>query len=147
MENECPFWAQQRMCNSNKCAICECSENEIPVFWKQHLQTRDEGVFNHVLSSTTKECPRFANDWCHESDEYDPKAIYVNLEKNKESYTAYDGMEVWRAIYKENCMIEKLQSLDLSNTCSEETLLYQLISGLHASVNMHVSKNFFDQKT
>lgn len=35
----------------------------------------------------------------------------------------------------------------MSNTCSEETLLYQLISGFHGSVNMHVSKNFFDQKT
>jgi hypothetical protein len=53
-------------------------------------------------------------------------------------------MEIWKAIYQENCMIEKLQELDVSNTCSEETLLYQLISGMHASVNMHVSKNFFD---
>eukprot|EP00347_Sterkiella_histriomuscorum_P022963 403336472 len=147
MENECPFWAQQRMCNSNKCSICECSENEIPVFWKKHQQSKDQKVFDQMLevSSTTKDCPT-SNEWCHQ-DEHDSKSIYVNLEKNKESYTAYDGMEVWRAIYKENCMIEKLQSLDMSNTCSEETLLYQLISGFHASVNMHVSKNFFDQKT
>ena len=35
MEKECPFWAQQRMCNSNKCSICECEDKEIPVFWKK----------------------------------------------------------------------------------------------------------------
>lgn len=44
-------------------------------------------------------------------------------------------------------MIEKLKELDMSNTCSEETLLYQLISGLHGSINMHVSRNFIDVKT
>lgn len=44
-------------------------------------------------------------------------------------------------------MIEKFKELDVSKTCSEETLLYQLISGMHASVNMHVAKNFYDQKT
>lgn len=43
-------------------------------------------------------------------------------------------------------MIERLKNVDLSNTCSEETLLYQLISGLHGSINMHVSKNFYDIK-
>lgn len=44
-------------------------------------------------------------------------------------------------------MIEKLKNLDVSNTCSEETLLFQLISGLHASINMHVAKNFYDHKS
>lgn len=36
MEKECPFWAQARLCNSNKCTICECGENEVPAFWKQN---------------------------------------------------------------------------------------------------------------
>lgn len=55
-------------------------------------------MFNHALSSTTKDCPQSVDEWCAE-DEYDPQAIYVNLEKNKESYTAFDGMQVWKAIY------------------------------------------------
>ncbi|CDW82655.1 endoplasmic oxidoreductin-1 [Stylonychia lemnae] len=144
MEYECPFWAQQRMCNSNKCAICECTENEIPSFWKSHQQKTE--IFDHRLSSTSKDCPTTGDEWCAE-EEHDPKSVYVNLEKNKESYTAYEGMQIWKAIYQENCMIEKFKELDVSKTCSEETLLYQLISGMHASVNMHVSKNFYDQKT
>ena len=28
--------------------------------------------------------------------------------------------------------------------CSEETLLYQIISGIHGSINMHVSHNFHE---
>jgi hypothetical protein len=84
-------------------------------------------MFNHTLVSTSKNCPHSAFEWCSE-DEHDPKAIYVNLEKNKESYTAYDGMQIWKAIYQENCMIERLKNLDLKNTCSEESVVYMVQS-------------------
>ena len=83
------------------------------------------------------------DEWCRE-DEHDTKAIYVNLVKNKESYTAYDGKQIWDAIYKENCMIERIQGINTNDTCTEETLLFQLISGLHTSINMHVSTNYMD---
>lgn len=111
------------MCKTNKCAICECSDNEIPAFWKKHEVSTSPDMFNHALASTTKDCPQALDEWCQE-DEFDPKAVYVNLEKNKESYTAYDGMQIWKAIYQENCMLEKLQNLDVKNTCSEETMLF-----------------------
>ena len=32
-------------------------------------------------------------------------------------------------------------------TCNEETLLYQAVSGLHASINMHIASNYFDSET
>ncbi len=41
-------------------------------------------------------------------------------------------------------MIEKLKNVDVSKTCSEQTILFQLISGLHTSINMHVAMNFID---
>lgn len=46
-------------------------------------------------------------------------------------------------------MLEKIEENQLNpvNQCSEETLLYQLVSGLHASINMHISANYFDQDT
>jgi ERO1-like protein alpha len=70
------------------------------------------------------------------------------LQENKESYTAYNGSNIWKAIYEENCMLDKISdqghSLTKLETCSEETLLYQTISGLHASVNMHVASRYFD---
>ena len=143
MENECPFWAIQRMCNSKKCAICECSENEIPSFWKNQLQESSEGMFGHALQSTQNDCPQSMSEWCAE-EEHDPKAVYVNIAKNRESYTAYEGQQIWNAIYEENCLLENIKDIDLENTCTEETLLYQLVSGLHTSINMHVTTHFTD---
>lgn len=41
-------------------------------------------------------------------------------------------------------MLERLKDIDLNSKCSEETLLYQLVSGLHTSINMHVSHNYVE---
>ena len=38
MERECPFWAQQRLCNSDKCSVCECEKNDVPSFWDKKLK-------------------------------------------------------------------------------------------------------------
>ena len=45
-------------------------------------------------------------EWCHNSEHTDPNAIMVDLSVNKETYTAFDGANVWGAIYKDNCMID-----------------------------------------
>ena len=81
------------------------------------------------------------DEWCAE-EESDPKAIYVNIAKNRESYTAYDGKQIWDAIYQENCLVDRIKDIDVQNTCTEETLLYQLVSGFHTSINMHVSTHY-----
>ena len=100
------------MCNSNKCSICECGEEEIPVFWRGK-ESKQADMFGHSLLSTTKECPKdVSEEWCS-NDENDPQAIYVDLEKNVETYTAYEGQEIWGAIYSENCMIDNLQKIDV----------------------------------
>jgi hypothetical protein len=38
----------------------------------------------------------------------DPDFIYIKLEENRESYTAYNGSKIWKAIYEENCLLEKM---------------------------------------
>ena len=71
---------------------------------------------------------------------------------NIESYTAYEGAPIWRAIYEENCFLPTLQesgvpvqfeTRDKDLQCTESTLLYHLMSGLHTSINTHVSANFY----
>lgn len=44
-------------------------------------------------------------------------------------------------------MLERVKQfgLNLQEQCREETLLYQAISGLHASINMHVAANYYEQ--
>ena len=70
--------------------------------------------------------------------------IFVNMEENEETYTAFDGGPIWRAIYEENCFLPSVDSVDPSveEFCSEANLLYHLVSGLHASVNTHISEGF-----
>lgn len=41
-------------------------------------------------------------------------------------------------------MVERFKNVDVSTTCSDHTLLFQLVSGLHTSINMHVAMNFVD---
>lgn len=106
MEKNCPYWAIERMCNSNKCSICTCEEHEIPEFWKEKQELSQPVSFNHFLKAV-KECPDSLEEWCADEEE-DHEAVFVNLELNVESYTAYQGVNIWKAIYYENCMIDKL---------------------------------------
>lgn len=83
--------------------------------------------------------------------------ILVNLLENEETFTAYKGGPVWSAIYEENCLLDevftdlklrvnrdKYKLLDSAESCSETTLLYHLMSGLHTSINTHISEAFED---
>ena len=97
-----------------------------------------------------KEAPkpsRMNDQWC-ENDEDTDDIIYVNLHENRESYTAYNGSKIWQALYEENCMLDRAHKLGLNpqDICSEETLLYHVISGIHTSVNMHISTFYYDME-
>ena len=61
---------------------------------------------------------------------------YVNLQLNPERWTGYNGSHVWSAIYEENCL---KSSGSVDDMCYEERVLYRLLSGMHASVNIHIA--------
>ncbi len=82
--------------------------------------------------------PEFWLDMCHNIPTN--ASDYVNLALNPERWTGYNGSHVWNAIYQENCF-EKLGELD--DMCYEERVLYRLLSGLHASTNIHISLEFY----
>ena len=63
-------------------------------------------------------------------------AEHVNLQLNPEGWTGYNGSHVWEAIYHENCL---RGVSDPDDMCYEERVLYRLLSGMHASVNVHVA--------
>ena len=77
-------------------------------------------------------------------------AEWVDLLLNPERYTGYQGKgagRIWGSIYKENCFLpnKKLWSYDdlnasfLSKTCLEKRVFYRTLSGLHASISVHLS--------
>lgn len=81
---------------------------------------------------------------------------YVDLVLNPERYTGYAGHSphrVWKAIYHENCFKPQdrgplTPSLPLFNSsllqemCLEKRAFYRIISGLHASINIHLSAKY-----
>jgi hypothetical protein len=54
------------------------------------METSSPDMFGHALKSTQSNCPQSMDEWCAE-EEYDSKAIYVNIANNRESFTAYEG--------------------------------------------------------
>ena len=64
---------------------------------------------------------------------------YVNLQLNPERWTGYNGSHIWNAIYHENCFAKMG---GLQEMCYEERVLYRLLSGMHASVNIHIAMSF-----
>uniref|UniRef100_A0A8C2IV78 ERO1-like protein alpha n=1 Tax=Cyprinus carpio TaxID=7962 RepID=A0A8C2IV78_CYPCA len=108
--------------------------------------------------------------FCMLDDEDSPKSQYVDLLLNPERFTGYKGPEAWRiwnSIYEENCFkpysvkrpLNPLASNSgqgfyrwLEGLCVEKRAFFRLVSGLHASINTHLSarylldENWFEMK-
>lgn len=78
----------------------------------------------------------------------EPDTVYVDLRKNPEQYTGYSGdsaRRVWQAVYDENCFTYSAKcrsGICAPDTCKEERALYTVISGLHASISMHIARRY-----
>ncbi|XP_037553644.1 ERO1-like protein alpha [Nematolebias whitei] len=106
-----------------------------------------------------------AERFCVVDDEESPDSQYVDLLLNPERYTGYRGPEawqIWNSIYEENCFKpltvkrpltpNSFQSSSggeartfyswLEGQCVEKRAFYRLISGLHASINVHLSARY-----
>lgn len=106
-----------------------------------------------------------AERFCVVDDEESPDSQYVDLLLNPERYTGYKGPEawqIWNSIYEENCfkpftvrrprIPSSFQSSAgsearsfygwLEGQCVEKRAFYRLISGLHASINVHLSARY-----
>lgn len=89
-------------------------------------------------------------------DDKDEGAQYVDLLINPERYTGYKGdsaHRIWNSIYLENCfgvqsnkspnsLPHYISHLDWGNMCVEQRAFYRMISGLHASINIHLCANY-----
>ncbi|XP_013400738.1 ERO1-like protein beta isoform X3 [Lingula anatina] len=109
------------------------------------------------------------DNFCELDDDNSADMEYVDLTLNPERYTGYKGesaWRIWRTIYQENCFKpdtpvpgygpaeargaegKALQSgLDLMRSlkgmCLEKRVFFRMISGLHTSINVHLSaKNY-----
>lgn len=92
---------------------------------------------------------------------------YVDLTKNPERFTGYSGEaahRIWRAIYQENCFLPPSASIqspkkkkgrkvfgylqdEVEDMCLEKRAFYRAVSGLHASITIHLTSNYLMKKS
>ncbi|XP_070161786.1 ero1-like protein isoform X2 [Polyergus mexicanus] len=113
------------------------------------------GFLNTTISSENyKEFER----WQRHDDAQDNFCVkessqgeYVDLLLNPERYTGYKGVSarrIWRSIYMENCFRPEnsphifIQSSKINRMCLEKRVFYRVISGLHASINIHLCSKY-----
>uniref|UniRef100_A0AAX7V7L2 ERO1-like protein alpha n=1 Tax=Astatotilapia calliptera TaxID=8154 RepID=A0AAX7V7L2_ASTCA len=100
-----------------------------------------------------------AERFCVVDDEESPDSQYVDLLLNPERFTGYKGPEawqIWNSIYEENCFKPYTIKRPLNPTsfqsspgsegrnssCVEKRAFFRLVSGLHASINVHLSARY-----
>nr|XP_006822898.1 PREDICTED: ERO1-like protein alpha-like [Saccoglossus kowalevskii] len=119
------------------------------------------GALDTSLSEESKEAfkswKRHDDDqfsFCEMDDEFSTQMEYVDLLINPERYTGYKGASprrVWNSIYNENCFKPDpdtreyealLTTSNVKGMCLEKRVFYRMISGLHASINIHLAAKY-----
>lgn len=153
-DKQCKFWNAQHFCATENCAV-----EILPSYnWLElanDLKPSKLGEINRPNSTDGAEdvaaqtCEDL--DYCHIDDDH--QCVYVDLLENPERFTGYGGsqsLDVWKAIYSENCFPNTnpmLMTSEEPEQCTEKNLFYRLISGMHASIAVHLSNEFLDPAT
>ena len=150
------------------CELECCEDTEVPAYQIHTLCRQDIpqtlGAINNTLTqSESREIAIWATtesaDICFEDQQglyEDQFSSFYDLQSNREQYTAYKGLDaskVWKSIYKENCFLPpgmnksyKLNKIftesSLAGLCIEKRAFYRLISGLHASISLHICEYY-----
>lgn len=95
-----------------------------------------------------EDLPTYWQDMCRADVTKGSDVEDINLVKNPERNTGYNGSHIWQAMYNENCFevgnnIPRGRYGQPAGMCYEERVLYRLLSGWHASTSISIYKNFF----
>lgn len=168
LEESCPYWAVNLLCTSpeGSCTVCVCDDDQVPRAIRMELikpvtsvagvQCDDANSRDRVVDSVR----RGYADATSGSGGHDNRVL-VDLLRNPEANTGYVGemaSRIWQAIYDENCFAEgdslndgdgdtEAAVLHKPPYCRESALVYQLFSGLHASISTHIAANFYSNCT
>uniref|UniRef100_A0A3B4ZQU4 ERO1-like protein alpha n=1 Tax=Stegastes partitus TaxID=144197 RepID=A0A3B4ZQU4_9TELE len=159
LNKPCPFWTVTSHCGLRDCAVKPCSD--VSLIYLQTAETEPNDAL-YVFSNETREAllkwskhDDEAERFCVVDDEESPDSQYVDLLLNPERFTGYKGPEawqIWNSIYEENCfkpfsikrplIPNSFVCVRLSGQCVEKRAFYRLISGLHSSINIHLSARY-----
>jgi len=116
--------------------------------------TISEKATNDLLN--WKKHDEASNTFCELESESCSGCVHVDLTKNPERYTGYNGeasRRIWSTIYEENCFSPKGTTTKSSfsaafgpetikDMCLEKRVFFRVVSGLHSSITIHLSANY-----
>lgn len=160
-DKQCKFWDTQHFCATENCAveILPPSQYNWSDITNDNLKPSKLGKINRSVSTGTAEDSEEEADTCEDLDychiDDDHQCVFVNLLDNPERFTGYGGSQsydVWKAIYSENCFPNtnpmSMKDADAEpEHCIEKKLFYRLISGMHASIAVHLSNEYLSPTT
>lgn len=153
LDKQCHFWNAQHFCATKNCAVETLPEQQynwsgVPDEFRPSKLgeiARDAGLHDEA-----KTCEDI--DYCHIDDDHN--CVFVDLVANPERFTGYGGaqsFEVWKAIYSENCFPNtnpmSMAEGSEPEQCVEKNLFYRLVSGMHASIAVHLLNEYLDPET
>lgn len=174
---ECPFWQENGFCMNRACGIEDMDESAIPEKWRakalSEVKTTDmQGGVSGCYFRDDDFC--FIEDDATPDGQYID--LSINPERFT-GYAGDSSHNVWKAIYQENCFglseagLQPAQGQQVSrfsaapgfsalseglgtemvsaggDACEEKKIYYRIISGLHASISIHICADYLDQST
>ncbi|BEI80945.1 hypothetical protein CcaverHIS002_0201050 [Cutaneotrichosporon cavernicola] len=172
---DCPFWRENGLCMNRACGVETIDEADVPEKWRgaalSAVVTTDmnEGV-NGCYFRDDDFC--FIQDDATPEGQY---IDLIENPERFTGYAGDSAHNVWRAIYQENCFglsesviaaardgksipgrsrpamgLNPLQGGHApqdADLCEEKKLYYRLVSGMHASISIHICADYLDQTT
>lgn len=163
LDKQCKFWNAQHFCATENCAVevLPTSQYNWSDVINDDLKPSKLGEINRPDSTdraendenNEKNHQQICEDLDYSHYDDDHECVYVDLLVNPERFTGYGGsqsFDVWKAIYSENCF-PNTNPLSMTKEepekCVEKNLFYRLISGMHASIAVHLSNEYLDSTT
>lgn len=156
LDKQCKFWNAQHFCATENCAveILPTEQYNWSEITNDNFKPSKLGEINRPTQSPASDVNTCEDlDYSHFDEGHE--CVYVNLLDNPERFTGYGGsqsFDVWKAIYSENCFpntnpFTMTSRDDEPEKCTEKILFYRLISGMHASIAVHLSNEYLDANT
>lgn len=171
LDKQCKFWNAQHFCATENCAVEVIDDFNWSQVTNDNLKPSKLGkiklatesgaeavgeasnsIDNSIETEPIEQCEDL--DYSYFDDEHEHNCVYVNLLQNPERFTGYGGnqsFDVWKAIYLENCFPNtnpmSMKPNEPKEKCVEKNLFYRLVSGMHASIAVHLSNEYLDSET
>jgi ERO1-like protein alpha len=142
VSRECPFWEEDPHCPSgNLCTLtCPCPDDSMPKSWlEEDHKTRERNAFSAFSAFAKMDIHKphriVPDNW--DFDFVGNQTMYVDLTKDKEAYTGYQGQKVWNSLYTVQCA-------EIAHQCGRNNPISKLLSGMHTSVSSHLTEYFVE---